>query len=262
MVQACFFGDSERPLYGVYHAPPIEHLSDRGVLLCYPVGYEYMGSHWAFRRLAKLLTEAGLHVFRFDYFGTGDSAGESGEGSVAQWKADICLAFDELRDMSGAREVSLIGYRLGAALGAEASTEGLHIKDLVLWDPVVNGKKYIDELKALHNSLSPLFGSTLLNDEFDELLGYAFPAELRVGIEGINLLEISGWKAEKISIVASSERMDYADLRDYIAGSCGNSDYRLVKEADDRDKPESVGEAMLGNESLKAIRAVLTGNQE
>jgi pimeloyl-ACP methyl ester carboxylesterase len=261
-MEACFFGNSDRPLYGVYHAPAASQLCDRGVLLCYPVGYEYMRAHWAFRRLAKLLTESGLHVFRFDYFGTGDSAGESGQGSVAQWKADICLGFDELRDMSGARELSVVGFGLGAALAAEASAEALPIHDLVLWDPVVIGKGYIEELKALHNSLSPLFGSSIVDDDFDELLGYPFPAEMRMEIEKINLLSISNCKAERAVLIVSSEKRPYFDLRDRITARCANCDYHLVQEAAEWSKPESVNEAMLVNEILKEIRTVIAGESE
>ena len=76
-----FFGSSERPLYGVHHPPRERGPRESGVVLCYPMGQEYMRSHRAFRQLANLLTRKGHHVFRFDYFATGDSSGASGEGT-------------------------------------------------------------------------------------------------------------------------------------------------------------------------------------
>src|SRR5262245_24413810 len=140
-----FFGSSERPLFGVHHPPRERGARETGVVLCYPMGQEYMRSHRAFRQLANLLTRAGQHVFRFDYFATGDSSGASGEGSLAQWLADVNQAIDELKDNASLASVSLVGLRLGAALAARASAGRADIDRLVLWDPVVLGPSYLEE---------------------------------------------------------------------------------------------------------------------
>ena len=143
-----FFGSSERPLFGVHHPPRERGARESGVVLCYPMGQEYMRSHRAFRQLANLLTRKGHHVFRFDYFATGDSSGASGEGSLAQWTLDVSQAIDELKDNASLASVSLVGLRLGAALAARASAERGDVDRLVLWDPVVSGRSYLDELCA------------------------------------------------------------------------------------------------------------------
>ena len=70
-----FFGDSKRKLYGVYAPPTGASRRSHAVLLCYPGLQEYGTSHWSFRRLSAMLAREGHHVLRFDYFGTGDSAG-------------------------------------------------------------------------------------------------------------------------------------------------------------------------------------------
>jgi alpha/beta superfamily hydrolase len=115
-----FFGPSERQLYGVYH-PPRGAPRDLGVLLCYPAPQEYMRTHWAMRRLATLLSQRGFHVLRFDYYATGDSAGESSEAALGTWSRDIGLAASELRDVAGVGTVSAVGLRLGATLAAQAT---------------------------------------------------------------------------------------------------------------------------------------------
>ena len=75
----------------------------------------------AIKQLASMLAKGGLHVLRFDYFGTGDSAGGCGEGSVAQWLSDIFTAAEELSDTAGVKEISLAGLRFGGTLATMAA---------------------------------------------------------------------------------------------------------------------------------------------
>ncbi len=82
-----FFGNPERPLFGVYH-PPRGTASQppRAVLICAPLGQEYIRTHWTLRLFAKQLNRKGIHVFRMDYEGTGDSAGRLDEvTSLETW---------------------------------------------------------------------------------------------------------------------------------------------------------------------------------
>ena len=51
-----YFGRSEAPLYGVYHAP-VDFDSRQAAVFCYPFGQEYMRAHRAYRQLATRLTE-------------------------------------------------------------------------------------------------------------------------------------------------------------------------------------------------------------
>ncbi|MCL6285130.1 alpha/beta hydrolase [Ruegeria sp. 2012CJ41-6] len=142
-----FFGSSRRRLFGVYHAARAGVGGRKSVLICYPWGHEYIPAHRSLTKLAENLAEAGFHVFRFDYFGTGDSGGECEEGSISGWLDDINAAEVELKDMSGAEDVSVIGLRFGAYLAArKAAQSPRSTKRLVLWDPVISGKEYVDSL--------------------------------------------------------------------------------------------------------------------
>ena len=51
-----FFGESERALFGLYHPPKSATVRELGVVLCYPMGQEYMRAHRAFRQLALILS--------------------------------------------------------------------------------------------------------------------------------------------------------------------------------------------------------------
>ena len=111
-----FFGTSREPLFGVYHPPQTASTVTQGVILCAPVGVEYMRTHRALQKLGVQLAKAGVHVFRFDYFGTGDSAGGGEAGTPERWADDVVAAAEELRDTARITAVSLVGLRIGAVL--------------------------------------------------------------------------------------------------------------------------------------------------
>ncbi|TXC66076.1 hypothetical protein FSC37_09515 [Piscinibacter aquaticus] len=102
------------------------------------------------RQLALRLGAAGFHTLRFDYHGTGDSSGDMTDADLPGWESDIEAALAELMDMTGAQRVGLVGLRLGAALAARVcARRRRQVDSLVLWDPVVDGAVFVDELLAL-----------------------------------------------------------------------------------------------------------------
>lgn len=141
-----YFGDRERALYGTYHPPRTRTGGREGAVLCGPFGVEYMRSHRAFRQLTTLLTRGGYHVLRFDYGGTGDSAGEGEAQTLAAWTADVATAIEELKDTAGLDRVTLVGLRLGAALALQAAVANPEVVRLVLWDPVADGERWLAEI--------------------------------------------------------------------------------------------------------------------
>ena len=104
-------------------------------------------------QLAAKLASSGFHTLRFDYFGTGDSAGDTVEGDLEGWSADIETAIDEIRDIAATAQVTLIGLRLGALAAARVAARNARVVDtLVLWDPVASdtaGAAPMAEFEAL-----------------------------------------------------------------------------------------------------------------
>lgn len=135
-----FFFDG---LYGVLHggAPAKE-----AVLICPPIGQEAIRAHFILSRVGMLLAARGMPVMRFDYYGLGDSEGDSVDASPARWQADIVAARDELVRKTGAQRITGIGARFGATLLATAGIAA----SLVLWDPIARGEEWIDEQAELH----------------------------------------------------------------------------------------------------------------
>ena len=139
-----YFGSSARRLFGIYTPG---HGEARAAVLCPPWGQEYISAHRSMRRLAVMLNSEGYHVLTFDYFGTGDSSGEMIDATLEGWRSDIDVAIEELRDMSGSSNVTLVGLRLGATLGADVADRHAEVRRLVLWDPIVLGSAWLEELQ-------------------------------------------------------------------------------------------------------------------
>lgn len=120
-----------------------------GVVLCYPFGYDALCTYRGMRRLAERLAARGMPVLRFDYPGTGDSAGEANEpGRWRAWIDSIRQAVALLRETAGVERVTLCGMRLGGTLAALAAQELGGVDGLVLLAPVLSGKNYQRELRA------------------------------------------------------------------------------------------------------------------
>lgn len=143
-----WFGPSERPLYG-WVSTPADGLARGGVLLCPPMGEEGRAAHRTFRRLAEALAAQGLVALRFDYDGTGDSAGlQDDPDRVASWLASVEAARDHLVDL-GVTDVSAVGMRLGATIAGCQAAAATPFHSLVLWDPCLSGRTFLREGEAL-----------------------------------------------------------------------------------------------------------------
>ena len=148
--RARWFGPEERPLLGWVSAAPEARAS--GVLVAPPVGYPYVTSHRALRQLAEGLAADGHVVLRFDYDGTGDSAGDARDADrVAAWRASLHAAAAELRSLGCAR-LTIVGVRLG---GTFALLDGVELgaDAVVAWLPVTSGRRYAKELRLMSTEL-------------------------------------------------------------------------------------------------------------
>lgn len=142
------FGPAGRACFGWFH-PPASPARGIGVLLCRPVGYEALCAYRTYTQLASQLARAGFHVLRFDYDGTGDSAGEDADpGRVPAWVDSTVAAAAELKRLGGVSRLALFGLRLGATLAAEAAARLGGVESLVLWAPCGSGRALVRELRA------------------------------------------------------------------------------------------------------------------
>lgn len=121
------------------------------MLLCNPLGDEALQAHRLYRVLAEQLEQSGFTVLRFDYGGTGDSGGGEEAASITGWISDIEGASRELARAAPGTRLIIVGLRLGATLAALATARlVVRARQLVLWDPVVDGLTYLRELANAH----------------------------------------------------------------------------------------------------------------
>ena len=117
-------------------------------MICPPVASEYTRSHRTLRHLCDGLAAAGIPALRFDYHGIGDSPGtDLDPDRLGTWRANIVDAIAHARALTGRERVYVVGLRLGATLAALASAEA-PVERLVLWNPCVQGRAYVREMRA------------------------------------------------------------------------------------------------------------------
>src|SRR5690554_4364261 len=145
-IDAFHFGLPERQLFGVFH--PAHGVTRAVVLMCPPLLHEQVRSYRFFAGVATLLAESGLACLRFDYFGTGDSGGDSAGFRPAQAGQDIMQAAATLRERADGAPLILMGIRASALLAA-AQAADVYASALWLWQPVRDAVAYLDELDAL-----------------------------------------------------------------------------------------------------------------
>ena len=198
------------------------------MVLCHPLGSEYIRCHRTYRQLAFGLCNAGFHVLRFDLRGCGDSSGDEEQGGVCQWIDDISMAVREMGARCGSSAVCLVGLRFGGTLALLAAMEQGHIDRLVLWDPIVSGKAYLEELISLHRKM--LSGLNLELDPHQrpkELLGFSFSDTMLMDLESLNLHSIRGNPADDILLIESVEART-GSLREHLKAIAPGMDYQHI----------------------------------
>jgi exosortase A-associated hydrolase 2 len=155
-----FFSRDTARLFGLVHAPaPGVAVRPLAFLFSHAFAEEKLWSHRVMVSLARELAARGHVVMRFDYMGAGDSSGATPDTSLDTHLADLQAAFEYLiSNHPQVQRVGLLGLRFGATLAALFAEQAgekypqLREAPLVLWEPVMDGANYFQEL--LRSNLS------------------------------------------------------------------------------------------------------------
>ncbi len=145
------FGPASRQLFGLFHVAQTALAQPIAVLLCPPFGQEGLRVHRFYKVLAQRLALSGVAALRFDFHGAGDSPGDENIGELDGWRRDLSNAHAELRRLAPSARIVWVGARLGATLAVMAARNGrCDPARLVLWEPVVDGRRYARFLREQH----------------------------------------------------------------------------------------------------------------
>ena len=259
-----FFGTSEHRLFAVYHAAVGSRPRALGVVLCYPLGHEYIRSYRALKTLASQLASQGFHVIRFDYYGSGDSAGASDAGSVDVWVDDILTAIDELKDMAGVDRVVLLGLRLGANLAVRAASRRADIDALVLWDPVPSGSEYLAEAQAVQERwfrAKPGPKGPAARQFDGELFGFPMPESLVADLRRLDFESAVAGNSRRVAVLVSDDQQGGCDWQALVRRLGETAVYRCVSGVGEWDQPSSVNRALLPHEMIRTIVMLMTSGE-
>jgi len=145
-----FFENGGYRLFGVVHQP-VDTPSGAGWVFCHPFAEEKLWAQRVYVSFARLLAARGAWVMRFDAMGNGDSEGQFSAASVDTMLSDIDCAIRYLERASGISvSIGLLGLRLGATLAALAAERSPSVGKLVLWEPIIDGGKYMQEMLRIN----------------------------------------------------------------------------------------------------------------
>ena len=145
--QMFFFENNGSRLFGVLHTPIDETLKKPfGWVFCSPFGEERGFSQRLMVEWARVLCQEGYCVLRFDYRGYGDSDGLFESFTIDNHLEDLGVAIEEFQELAGVPIGGLCGLRLGATVAALGAERFAPHAGLILWEPIVKGGKYADQL--------------------------------------------------------------------------------------------------------------------
>lgn len=217
------FGPASRELFGIYQQPGS---APAGVVVfCNPFGQEAIRSHRLFKVLADRVCRNGYAVLRFDYYGTGDAAGDDEAVTLEGCIADLHVAHAEALRRSGAQNTAWVGLRLGGTVAAmAASTLPGATPRLVLWEPIVDGAAYLAELAAAQAfAMGEAFGARCLIDDAlrallareaaTEALGFPLSPQLKSDIGVLTPARVADTKASHAKVFCA----DSATYGEFVA---------------------------------------------
>lgn len=231
VVQPIYFGAADHRLFGCLHE--VAEPALRGVVVCPPLGHEYIFSHRSLRHLAQLLAARNLPVLRFDFYGTGDSLGDWADLSLTACVDDTLTAVREQAARQGVDAAALVGLRVGATVASLAAARLPTAVKLVLWDPVCDGKAYLEALLATHTRL--MGGRTARGASRQmgvagevEIIGMRIPHSLWSAIEAIGDAAYDSHGGRDILVVDSSEDGTQQAFVSWLTAHGVNAEYLQI----------------------------------
>ena len=191
-----YFEVGGKSLYATLYMP--SNRPANGVVLCEPFGEEKRCTARMMTRLACRLAEEGHAVLRFDYSGTGDSAGLHSQARWSEWEEETAAAGNFLMSESGCASLSFSGFRAGCLLAAAAAVSVKESTSLILTEPFLSGADLLQELERREQlKRLPVLDE---GDGMAEYGGFPVSAEMREEMKERTLSEMISRLPDALSL--------------------------------------------------------------
>lgn len=215
LIESFFLDTNLGKRFCVCHSIEDKTKTHRAILLVPPFAEEMNKSRHMFNALAQALASHGFFVLLIDLQGCGDSEDEFQDSRWENWREDLAAAYMFLRQRTQL-PISFLATRLGALLALDFLKHGHYpIDQLVLWQPVINGRQFLNQFLRLRLASDMLLGkndsanstqairNALLAGEVIEIAGYELPPQLAAAID-----------AQKITdYLPSKYRLDWLEIQ-------------------------------------------------
>ena len=196
-LEAFFLPVTGGRLFCLLHRPDSKAAIKGAVLYVHPFAEEMNKSRRMAALQAKAMASAGYVVLQVDLLGCGDSTGDFADATWESWIGNLVEAGAWLQAQTGA-QLCWWGLRAGCLLAAEAACRIGQPCRLLLWQPVMSGKQYLQQFLRLKIAGELLDGGAkgamnrlkeqLAEGVSVEIAGYALSSSLALGLEGAELL--------------------------------------------------------------------------
>lgn len=156
-----FRGSGPESLSGILHLPDGPPRASLVLSHCFTCNKDYKVLVW----LARALSEEGLAVLRFDYFGLGASQGRFEETTISRYIGDLKAALDWVGGQVAGKPTLLAGHSLGGAVSILTAVQRPEVRGVA----VMATSAGLSNLYRLLPQLAP--GNRLSNE----------PVEVRIG---------------------------------------------------------------------------------
>lgn len=223
-----YFASAGRRLSATLHAPAPGVPPRGGWVLCAPFGEERGFAQRTEVTWARALAAAGHWALRLDFRGYGDSEGWFEEHTADDHVEDVLAARLELERRSGLPCRGLWGLRLGATVATLAAARAKLEVALALWDPIVNGDRYMEGLlrAVMVKEMANTGRAPRTRAELKEHLaaggqvqveGHALTDALYRSIAGVDLARLEGPVGGAALVAQISARREPAPRKDFEA---------------------------------------------
>ncbi len=217
---AFYLPSTGHPLFAWLHDSARTQPCQHGVIVCPPIGFEQLHAHRGLRHLADQLAGHQIPTLRFDWDGTGDSAGDDMDPDrLATWQANVRTAVRWMKTVLGCSRVSVVGLRLGATLAAlalDGDSDDDAIDNLVLWAPVTTGRSFVRELNVI-DMLSEARSPDAKSTDVIEAAGFRLSPDTAAALSTCALFQ-SKPRCRRILLVGRDEAPPDQRLVDHFSG--------------------------------------------